>query len=108
MTCQGPPSRGVAPKCSAAALYPQSQKAPSVYFMMLPLCTSVTDVRPRSIAYWIAAFTRRSVPSCEIGLIPKPAVSGKRTFLKSSGNVELKPSLNFLQSSEPAWNSMPA
>ena len=47
---------------------------------MLPLCTSVTDARSLSIAYWIALRTSRSVPSRETGLMPMPEVSGKRIF----------------------------
>ena len=55
-------------------------KAPSVNFMMLPLCTMVTDLRLWSSAYLIAARTRRSVPSFETGLMPMPVLSGKRIF----------------------------
>ena len=39
---------------------------------MLPLCTSVTDLRPFSIAYWMARRTRRLVPKMEMGLMPTP------------------------------------
>ena len=46
--------------------------------MMLPLCTSVTDLRPFAIAYSIALRTRRSVPSRDTGLTPIPDVSGNR------------------------------
>ena len=35
---------------SLTSSYPQSRKAPSVNFMMLPLCTSVTLRRPFSMA----------------------------------------------------------
>ena len=54
--------------------------------MMLPLCTSVTERRSLSIAYWIALRTSRSVPSREIGLMPMPEVSGKRIFCTSSSS----------------------
>src|SRR5665811_2095110 len=43
---------------------------------MLPLCTSVTDLRSLAMAYWIAARTRRFDPVIEIGLIPM-AESGR-------------------------------
>src|SRR5579859_2221163 len=39
---QGPPSSSTAPNISFATWYPQSRKAPSVNFMMLPLWTRVT------------------------------------------------------------------
>jgi hypothetical protein len=42
--------------------------------MMLPLCTSVSDRRSLSIAYWIAFRTSRSGPSRETGLMPIPDV----------------------------------
>ena len=42
----GPPSISTAPyDLPCATRYPQSRKAPSVNFMMLPLCTSVTLLR---------------------------------------------------------------
>ena len=106
--CHGPPSSGVAPKSSRAVSYPHSMNAPSVNFMMLPLWTRVTESRLLSMAYLIAAFTRRVVPSLEVGLMPKPEVSGKRTFLNISGNASLRSALNFSLSSVPASNSMPA
>ncbi len=46
--------------------------------MMLPLCTIVTLLRLLAMAYSIAERNRRSVPSCETGLMPMPDVSGKR------------------------------
>ena len=36
-------ARAAPPNFSRASSYPQSRKAPSVNFMMFPLCTSVTD-----------------------------------------------------------------
>ena len=76
--------------------------------MMLPLCTNVTLLRPLSIAYRIAARTRRAVPSCDTGLMPMPAVSGKRILANSSGKASLKSCLNFALLSLPSSNSIPA
>src|SRR5512146_2866381 len=42
---------------------------------MLPLCTSVTFLRPFSSAYWMALRTRRCVPVMEMGLMPMPESS---------------------------------
>src|SRR5438445_8120076 len=58
------------PNRSRATSYPHSRKAPSVNFMMFPLCTSVTDGRCDLIAYSIAFATRRWVPNRDIGLMP--------------------------------------
>jgi hypothetical protein len=44
--------------------------------MMLPLWTMVTDLRFWSMAYLIAARTRRSVPGRETGLMPMPTAPG--------------------------------
>ena len=55
----------------------QLRNAPSVNFMMLPLCTIVTLLRLFAIAYSIAERNRRSVPSFDTGLMPMPEVSGK-------------------------------
>ena len=63
---------------------------------MFPLWTSVTLSRSLSIAYWMAALTRRCVPSWLTGLMPMPAVSGKRTFLKRSGKASAKQLLELL------------
>ena len=51
--------------------------APSVYFMMLPLWTKFMFLRLFFSAHWIAARTRRSVPSTETGFKPMAAVFGK-------------------------------
>src|SRR6266581_1089955 len=59
------------PNFSRATSYPHSRKAPSVNFMMLPLCTSVTEGRRALMAYWIALATRRWVPNRDIGLMPR-------------------------------------
>ena len=56
----------------------------------------------------IALRINRAVPSWETGLMPIPAVSGKRIFLKASGNSAAKNSLNFLFSALPCSNSIPA
>jgi hypothetical protein len=53
--------------------------------MMLPLWTRVTEGWSLSIAYWMAALTRRVVPSWLTGLMPMPAVSGKRNLLEALG-----------------------
>ena len=74
--------------------------------MMLPLCTSVIDSRPLSIAYWIALRTRRSVPSRETGLMPMPEVSGKRIFFTPISSW--RKSMTFLAPSDSAAHSMPA
>ena len=74
--------------------------------MMLPLCTSVTELRPFSIAYWIALRTSRSVPSRDTGLIPMPDVSGKRilrTPISSCRNA-----ITLRAPSDSASHSMPA
>src|SRR5579885_2862449 len=69
---QGPPSNSSAPKYFFATSKPQSRNAPSVNFMMLPLCTSVTLRRRFWMAYDIALCTRRTVPERLTGLIPIP------------------------------------
>ena len=61
--------RGILPWRAA---YPHSRNAPSVNFWILPLCTSVTDLRPYSSAYSMARRTRRLVPVMEMGLMPMP------------------------------------
>ncbi|EXI83731.1 MAG: hypothetical protein AW12_02556 [Candidatus Accumulibacter sp. BA-94] len=74
--------------------------------MMLPLWTIVTDLRLLVIAYLIAARTRRSVPSCDTGLMPMPELAGKRIFftpISSCRNL-----MTFRQPSELASHSMPA
>ena len=52
--------------------------------MMLPLCTSVTDTRSFSMAYWMALRTRRWLPSFDTGLMPRPELAGKRMPLTLS------------------------
>ena len=74
--------------------------------MMLPLWTSVTDVRSFAIAYWNACRTSRSVPSREIGLIPMPDVSGKRIFRTPSSSW--RKAMSFRAPSDSASHSMPA
>ena len=76
--------------------------------MMLPLCTIVTLLRLLAIAYSMAARNRRSVPSCDTGLMPMPEVFGKRILAYCFGNACLNSSRNFLLSGVPASNSMPA
>ena len=76
-------------------------------FMMLPLCTSVTDARSLSIAYWIALRTSRSVPSRDTGLMPMPDVSGKRIFLHAHLVLQERRS-PCARSSVSASHSMPA
>jgi len=75
-------------------------------FMMLPLCTMVRLRRFWSSAYWMAERTSRSVPSREMGLMPKAEESGKRIFLLSF--LALSHSKSSFASAEPASNSMPA
>ena len=71
--------------------------------MMLPLCTSVTDSRPLSIAYWIAMRTSRFEPKAEIGLMPMPAPS------KNFAPISLRRKLaTFSFSGVPDLYSMPA
>src|SRR3972149_3016261 len=48
---------------------------------MLPLCTSVTDLRLLSIAYWKALRISRSLPSLDTGLMPMAEVAGKRILV---------------------------
>ena len=49
----------------------------------------MTFLRLLSNDHWMAARTRRSVPSTETGLIPMAEVSGKRIFLYSFGKASL-------------------
>src|SRR5687768_18430911 len=84
---QGPPSNSTAPNSRLARSYPQSRKPPSVNFMMLPLCTSVTLLRLLAMAYSRADRIRRSLPSRDTGLIPNADDCGNRTFLNNLGNV---------------------
>ncbi len=74
--------------------------------MMLPLCTSVIDGLSLSIAYWIAFFTSRSVPSRETGLMPMPDVAGKRIFLTPISLI--RKSISFFACGDSASHSMPA
>ena len=74
--------------------------------MMLPLCTSVIDLRSLSIAYWIALRTRRSVPSRDTGLMPMPDVAGKRIFLTPISLI--RKSMIFFAPGDSASHSMPA
>src|SRR6266566_4874548 len=60
----------LSPKRSLAISYPHSRNPPSVNFMMLPLCTSVTERRPTRSAYAMALATRRWLPNFDIGLMP--------------------------------------
>src|SRR5205823_9016542 len=60
----------LSPNRCFAISYPHSRNPPSVNFMMLPLCTSVTERRPARSAYWIAFTTRRCEPNFDIGLMP--------------------------------------
>ncbi len=73
--------------------------------MILLLCTSVTERRAWSIAYWIALRTSRSVPSRDTGLMPSPDESGKRmpfTPISSRRNW-----MTFFASGDPAGHSTP-
>ena len=74
--------------------------------MMLPLCTSVIDGLSLSMAYWIAFFTSRSVPSRDTGLMPMPEVPGKRIFLTPISLI--RKSMIFFAASDSAAHSMPA
>ena len=49
-----------------------------------------------------------AVPSCDTGLMPMPDVSGKRILSYSRGKFSRNTDRNFLLSSEPASNSIPA
>ncbi len=102
----GPPSISTAPYSSFASSYPQSRKPPSVYFMMLPLCTSVTLFRPCAMAWSSAARIRRFDPSAETGLMPIELVSGKRMAVTPI-SFRRKP-MSFTASGVPARYSMPA
>src|SRR5919109_693895 len=73
-------------KRSRATSYPQSRKAPSVNFMMFPLCTSVTDSRPYLSACRIAISTSRFDPNSDIGLMPIAEFS--RTFFPISSTMK--------------------
>ncbi len=74
--------------------------------MMLPLCTSVTDLRSLSIAYWSALRTSRSVPSRDTGLMPMPDVAGKRIFFTPMSSI--RNLISFFAPSDSAAHSMPA
>ena len=74
--------------------------------MMLPLWTSVRFGLRYWMAYSMAARTRRSVPSREIGLTPMPVVSGKRIELTPISSC--RKLMSFLASADSALNSMPA
>ena len=91
------------PNSSAATSYPQARKAPSVYFMMFPLCTRVTDFRSFWIAYRTALRTRRLEPVSLIGFTPIP-LSGRRRVLNSFSRI----SIIRRASGEPSSHSMPA
>ena len=73
---------------------------------MLPLCTSVTERRSLSIAYWYALRISRSEPSRDTGLMPMPDVSGKRIFLTPISLI--RKSMTFFASGDSAAHSMPA
>ena len=92
----------------SASWYDQLRNAPSVNFMMLPLCTIVTLLRLLAIAYWMAERNSRSVPSFEAGLMPMPEVSGKRILSYCFGKFCLSRSRKRRHSAVPASNSMPA
>ena len=79
-----------------------------MYFMMLPLWTIVTLFLFWSSANWIAARTRRSVPSRLTGLMPRPAVPGKRIFAYSFGNSFSRKARSFFAPALSASSSMPA
>ena len=70
---------------------------------MLPLCTSVTLLRPRLTAYSIAARMRRFEPVSEIGLMPMP-LSGRM----SQPNSSFSSSMSFFASGVPSSTSRPA
>src|SRR6267143_329766 len=91
------------PNSSAATSYPQARKAPSVNFMMFPLCTRVTDFRPFWIAYRMALRTRRLEPVSLIGFIPIP-LSGRRWVLNSFSRI----SIIRRASGDPSSHSIPA
>ena len=94
------------PNSSFASWYPQSLNAPSVNFMMLPLCTSVTESRFAAIAYSIALRTSRFDPNSEIGLMPIAEPS--RIFAPLRRSIALMQSMTPFAPSEPAGHSMPA
>ncbi|MNN74376.1 hypothetical protein D3C81_1905690 [compost metagenome] len=75
-------------------------------FMMLPLCTMVSDLRSLSTTYCRALRTRRWVPSLETGLMPMPQSWSKRilvTPISSFRNL-----MTLVASGEPAFHSIPA
>src|SRR6266480_2358993 len=84
----GPPSNSSAPKYFFAISKPQSRNAPSVNFMMLPLCTRVTLLRWFVIAYVIALWIKRTLPERLTGLMPIPtqtsSLSGAPTIFQNS------------------------
>ena len=75
-------------------------------FWILPLWTSVTDLRRLSMAYWYALRMRRSEPSMETGLMPIADDSGKRIFFTFISRT--RKSITFLASGDFAGHSMPA
>ena len=74
--------------------------------MMLPLCTSVTETRSFSMAYWIALRIRRWLPSFDTGLMPMPELAGKRMPVTFSSFC--RKAMRRCTSAEPAGHSMPA
>ena len=70
---------------------------------MLPLCTSVTDLRLRFTAYSMAARMRRFEPVIETGLMPTP--ESPRMF---QPNWSCSSSMSFLASGVPSSTSSPA
>ena len=91
------------PNSCWATSYPQARNAPSVYFMMFPLWTSVTDFRRFSIAYRIALRTRRFEPVSLIGLTPIPLSARTRVW-----NSFSRISIMRIASADPFSHSIPA
>src|SRR5207248_6284448 len=97
-----PPDRHVRELLPYELVAPVAERA-SVNFWMLPLCTSVTELRLRFTAYSMAARTRRIEPVSEMGLMPMPE-SGRISQPYSS----CRKSMRRLTSGVPSCNSLPA
>ncbi|MCY1180836.1 hypothetical protein D9M73_213080 [compost metagenome] len=75
-------------------------------FMMLPLCTRVSDSRSLSTTYCRALRTRRLVPSLDTGLMPMPQSWSKRILVTPISS--LRNLITLFASGDPAFHSMPA
>ena len=88
---------------SWATSWATRSQRPSVYFMMLALCTAVILCRPLALAQVKAKRKTRRVPNTEIGLMLMPE-SGRMVRPPSSPMV----SISLRVSGSPSWNSIPA